>query len=70
LEFNYLTTILFLPLVGAIIIAFISSEHDRIIKRVAAIFTAIPLILALYLFIAFDRSLGAAGIIQFEENYL
>ncbi len=70
MEFNYLTTILFLPLVGAIIIAFISSEHDRIIKRVAAIFTAIPLILALYLFIAFDRSLGAAGIIQFEENYL
>jgi NADH-quinone oxidoreductase subunit M len=70
LEFNYLTTILFLPLVGAIIIAFISSEHDGIIKRVAAIFTAIPLILAIYLFIAFDRSLGAAGIIQFEEKYL
>jgi NADH-quinone oxidoreductase subunit M len=70
LEFNYLTTILFLPLVGAIIIAFISSEHDRTIKWVAAIFTAIPLILALYLFITFDRSLSAAGIIQFEEKYL
>ncbi len=70
MEFNYLTTILFLPLVGAIIIAFISSEHDRIIKRVAVIFTAIPLILAIYLFVAFDRSLGAAGIIQFEEKYL
>jgi len=70
LEFNYLTTIIFLPLVGAIIIAFISSEHDRIIKRVAAVFTTIPLILAIYLFVAFDRSLGAAGVIQFEENYL
>ncbi len=70
MEFNYLTTIIFLPLVGAIIIAFISSEHDRIIKRVAAVFTTIPLILAIYLFVAFDRSLGAAGVIQFEENYL
>jgi NADH-quinone oxidoreductase subunit M len=44
--------------------------HQRAIKGVAAVFTAIPLILALYLFIAFDRSLSAAGVIQFEENYL
>jgi len=70
LEFNYLTTILFLPAVGAIIIAFISSENEGIIKRVAAIFTGIPLILAIYLFAIFDRSLGAAGVIQFEEKYL
>jgi NADH-quinone oxidoreductase subunit M len=68
LEFNYLSTILFLPAVGAIIIAFISSEHDGIIKRVAAIFTGIPLALAVYLFVAFDRSAG--GVIQFEEKYL
>ncbi len=68
--FNWLTTILFLPVVGAIIIAFISSEHDRVIKRVAAIFTGIPLILAIYLFVYFDRSLGSAGVIQFEEKYL
>jgi NADH-quinone oxidoreductase subunit M len=70
LDFNYLTTILFLPAVGAIIIAFISSDHESAIKRVAFIFTAIPLILSIYLFVVFDRSLGAAGIIQFEENYL
>ncbi len=70
MEFNYLTTILFLPVVGAIIIAFISGEHEGIIKRVAAIFTAVPLILAIYLFVVFDRSLGAAGVIQFEEKAL
>jgi NADH-quinone oxidoreductase subunit M len=70
LEFNYLTTIVFLPVVGAIIIAFISNEHEGAIKRVAAVFTAIPLALSLYLFIIFDRSLGAAGTIQFEEMYL
>jgi NADH-quinone oxidoreductase subunit M len=70
LDFNYLTWIVFLPVVGAIIIAFISSEHEGTIKRVAAIFTAIPLALALYLFVIFDRSLAMAGVIQFEENYL
>lgn len=70
MEFNYLTTILLLPIVGAVIIAFISSEHDGLIRRIAAIFTAVPLLLAIYLFIVFDRSLGAAGLIQFEENYL
>ncbi len=70
MEFSYLTAILFLPVVGAIIIAFISSEHASAIRRIAAIFTAIPLILALILFINFDRSLGAAGIIQFEEKLL
>jgi NADH-quinone oxidoreductase subunit M len=68
LDYNYLSTILFLPAVGAIIIAFIPSRHDGIIKRVAAIFTGIPLILAIYLFIVFDRSAG--GAIQFEEKYL
>jgi len=70
LDFNYLTTIVFLPVVGAIIIAFISNENQGAIKRVAAIFTAVPLALSLYLFVIFDRSLGAAGLIQFEENYL
>ncbi|MFC2065761.1 NuoM family protein [Chloroflexota bacterium] len=70
MEFNYLTAILFLPAVGAIIIAFISSRHVGAIKGVAAVFTAIPLILSLYLFIVFDRSLSAAGVIQFEEKLL
>jgi len=70
LDFNYLTTILFLPAVGAIVIALYRGDNERLIKRLAAIFTAVPFILALYLFIAFDRSAGAAGLVQFEENYL
>jgi NADH-quinone oxidoreductase subunit M len=69
-DFNYLSTILFLPAVGAIIVAFISSKNDKAIRWVSFIFTAIPLALAIYLFVAFDRSLGAAGTIQFEEKYL
>ncbi len=70
MEFNYLTTILFLPAVGAIIIALISRKDEALIKRVAAVFTGIPLIIAICLFAAFDRSTGAAGVMQFEEKYL
>jgi NADH-quinone oxidoreductase subunit M len=71
LEFNYLTTILFLPAVGAIVIALMSRKSDEVLlKRVAAVFTGIPLVMAIALFVAFDRSAGAAGVIQFEEKYL
>jgi len=70
LGFNYLSTIIFLPAAGALIIALLPGRHERAIKGTAAIFTAIPLALALYLFIAFDRSAAMAGVIQFEENYL
>jgi NADH-quinone oxidoreductase subunit M len=70
LDFNYLTVILFLPAVGAIVIALTRGADEKLIKRIAAVFTVIPLALSLYLFIAFDRSLSAAGVIQFEENYL
>jgi NADH-quinone oxidoreductase subunit M len=71
LEFNYLTTILFLPAVGAIVIALMSRKSDEVLlKRVAAVFTGIPLVMAIALFVAFDRSAGAAGVMQFEEKYL
>ncbi|HUV56961.1 MAG TPA: NADH-quinone oxidoreductase subunit M [Dehalococcoidales bacterium] len=66
--FNYLTTIIFLPLVGAILIAFLPNLRDQYIKRLAAIFTFIPMALSILLFCQFDRSAGAAGLIQFEEK--
>jgi len=68
LSFNYLTTIIFLPVVGAILIAFLPGLSDRLIKRIAAVFTFVPLALSLFIFAIFDRSLGAAGAIQFEEK--
>jgi len=70
LDFNYLSVILFLPAVGAIVIAVAKGANEKLIKRLAAVFTFVPLALALYLFIAFDRSASAAGAFQFEENYL
>ena len=66
--FNYLTTIIFLPVAGAIIIAFLPNLGNRCIKRLAAVFTFIPLALSVFLFCNFDKSLGAAGIIQFGEK--
>ena len=65
MDFPYLTTIIFLPVVGAILIAFIPGLSQRLIKRIAAILTFIPLALSLFLFFNFDKSLGG---IQFEEK--
>jgi NADH-quinone oxidoreductase subunit M len=69
LDFNWLSTILFLPAVGAIVIA-LFGKREKAIKPLAVIFTAIPFILSLYLFITFDRSASMASTMQFEENYL
>jgi NADH-quinone oxidoreductase subunit M len=68
LDFNWLSTILFLPAVGAIAIA-IFGKREKAIKPLAVIFTALPLLISLYLFITFDRSASMASTIQFEENY-
>ncbi len=70
MSFNYLTTIIFLPLLGAVIVAFVFGSRPRAIKWAAALFTFIPLLLSIILFINFDRSLAAAGLIQFEEKLL
>ena len=70
MDFSYLTTILFLPALGAILVAFVLGNRPRLIKWMAAILTFIPLLLSIILFINFDRSLAAAGLIQFEEKAL
>jgi NADH-quinone oxidoreductase subunit M len=70
LSFSYLTTIIFLPLLGAVIVAFVLGNRSRAIKWTAALFTFIPLVLSIILFVSFDRSPAAAGLIQFEEKLL
>jgi NADH-quinone oxidoreductase subunit M len=67
LDFNYLSWIIFLPAVGAILIAFIPGLSGRAIKWLAALFTFVPLAMSIFVFAIFDRSL--AGVIQFEENF-
>jgi len=63
--FSYLSTIVFLPVIGALIIALISGRNEKTIKWIAAIFTFIPMVLSFLLFGLFDRS--ASGF-QFVEN--
>ena len=66
MDFNYLSAIVFLPVVGAVLIAFVPGLSGRAIKWLAAVFTFVSLALSIYVFSIFDRSL--AGVIQFEEN--
>ena len=68
MSFPYLTAIIFLPLAGAIIIALLRDISPGVIKRLAAVFTFISMVLSIVVFAIFDRSLGAAGVVQFEES--
>jgi NADH-quinone oxidoreductase subunit M len=63
-----LSAIIFLPIIGAILIALIPSLKERGIRWLAAIFTFVPLVLAIYLLAAFDRSQALSGTMQFSEN--
>ncbi len=68
MTFNYLSTIVFLPVVGAILIMLLGGGRERLTRWLAAIFTFIPLVAAIGVFFRFDRSAGAAGVTQFEEK--
>jgi len=61
---SYLSLIVFLPVVGAIIILF-SGRNEKTVKWLAAVFTFVPMVLSFVLFGIFDR---AATGFQFEEN--
>lgn len=58
-----LTFITFIPLLAALLILFIPKEDERTIKNLSIGISAIPLVLATYLWFALDK--GAAGF-QFE----
>ena len=63
---HLLSWMTFAPLIGAVVILFIPSERKEIIKTVAASAAAVPLVLAVQLFVNFDR--GSAAF-QFVEHY-
>ncbi len=64
MSFPYLSTIVFLPLVGAIVIALLPWANPRRIKLTAAAFTAVSFILSLALFFLFDRSLASPQFVE------
>jgi NADH-quinone oxidoreductase subunit M len=67
LSFNWLSVILFLPVLGAVVIALAKGASEKQIKWLALIFTAVPFILSVMLFIMFNRTTGG---VQFEEKAL
>lgn len=70
---HILSWMTFFPVIGAAVIAFIPSEKKEIIKTTAAAAAAVPLILAVQVFMTFDRSMNAAAgtlaSFQFVEHY-
>jgi len=63
---HILSWMTFAPVIGAAVILFIPAQRKEIIKTVAAAAAAVPLILAVQLFINFDR--GSAAF-QFVEHF-
>jgi NADH-quinone oxidoreductase subunit M len=63
-----LSIILFLPALGALLVALLKGLSGRGIRWLSAIFTLVPFVLSLYLFAIFDRSQAAIGVFQFEEK--
>lgn len=56
---------IFVPLLGMIVVLLLPRESDELIKRVTLLFTLIPLVLAVYLFISYVRSTAGT---QFDVN--
>ncbi|MEJ2728588.1 MAG: NADH-quinone oxidoreductase subunit M [Deltaproteobacteria bacterium] len=66
-RFPYLSCILLSCVIGLLIILFLPERRKQVIKWVSAVFSAIPLMFSLYLFLAYDKSTGG---LQFVEKIL
>jgi len=62
----YLTTLLALPILGAIVIAFLPKGNATAVRFTALGFTLVTFLISLGMFIAFD--VGRAGTLQFVEK--
>ena len=68
MNFPYLSTIVFLPVVGLIVIALLPKPEQRTIKLISLIFALASFALSIAVFCLFDRSAGVIGQIQFQER--
>lgn len=69
MSFNFLSTIVFLPVIGAIVIALLPKTlPSRAHRLVALLFALVVFALSLVVFCKFDRSSNLTGQIQFEEK--
>lgn len=63
---NVLTWITFLPIIGLFLILFVPKTNKNVIRIIAAVFTGLQLMLAVWIYMNFDTSTSA---IQFREQY-
>ena len=66
MEFPVLSVIVFAPLVGVFVTMLLKPAQEKAIKWTALLFSAIPLVLAVYVVAGFDRSGG----LQFVERVM
>ena len=66
MEYNILSWLIWLPIIGMVAIAFIPRDNENLIKNVSAVTTGVQFILTLVLWNKFDSNIGA---IQFKEKY-
>ena len=52
----FLSLMIFVPLIGMIVVLLLPRKSEELIKRVTLAFTLVPLIIAVYLFIDYDRT--------------
>jgi NADH-quinone oxidoreductase subunit M len=65
-SFPYLTCMVMAPVVGLVILLFLKEEWDFLIKAVSLVAAGASLGLAIYTFVAYDKTLGG---LQFVEKY-
>ncbi len=63
---HILSWMIFFPVIGAVAITFVPSGRKEVVKTIAAAAAAVPVILAVQLFLNFDR--GTTDL-QFVEHY-
>ncbi len=66
-SFPYLSAILLSCVVGLLVILFIPREREALVRWVSLAFSGIALVLSIYVFCAYDRTLGG---LQFVEKVL
>ena len=65
-----LSLMIFVPLLGMIVVLLLPRESEELIKRVALAFTLVPLIIAVYLFISYDRSTAGTQYVHGPVNWI
>ncbi len=67
---HYLSIIIFLPLVGAILLAFLPKLGARAVKLIAAAFTIVPFFISATLFFMFDKAAGGFQFVEMVEDWI